>query len=85
MKFITTDKQSQVYECIECTYRCFTVKARLERVGTRWTYDATVTYECNGVDHLQGTLQASSINKFQAKRRVVEFFEELTDGRPKLN
>ena len=85
MKFITTDKQSQVFECIECTYRYFTVKARLERVGTRWTYNATVTYECNGVDHLQGTFQASVINKFQAKRRVEYIFEELTNGRPKLS
>ena len=84
MKFITTDKQSQVYECIECTYRYFTVKARLERVGTRWTYDATVTYECNGVDHLQGTFQDCVINKHVAKNKVQSIFERLTEGRPKI-
>jgi glycine cleavage system regulatory protein len=76
MRFITTDKKKQVYECIEATYRCCTVKARLERVGKRWAYDATVTYSRDGVERVVGTVQASSISKFQAKLRVEEFLEQ---------
>ncbi len=76
MRFITTDKKKHVYECIEATYRCCTVKARLERVGTRWAYDATVTYSRDGVERVTGTIEDSAPSKFRARVKVEQFLEQ---------